>query len=144
MPTIFYETDDDPSAQLENFTSVVTLQPGDLPPVVDIEKLHDNDQSDLTENIQIYLDGLESHYGVKPIIYSGLNFSNKYMTRFGDYPLWLAEYQADEPESPEGWSDWTFWQWSQSGKVNGIKGHIDADRYNGDEESFRKMLIKRL
>jgi len=138
----FYETNDDPSAQLTNFTSAVILQPGDLPPVVDIEKLHDNDQLNLTINIQTYLDGLESHYGVKPIIYSGLNFSNQYMTEFGDYPLWLAEYRNDKPMLPNGWSDWTFWQWSQSGKIDGINGHVDTDRFNGDETRFQKMLIK--
>ena len=138
----FYETDDDPTAQLKNFTDVVTLQPGDLPPVVDIEKLHDNDQSDLTSNLKTYLEGLESHYGVKPIIYTGLNFANEYITVFGDYPLWLAEYEVDQLTLPKGWSDWTFWQWSQTGTVDGITGAVDSDRFNGDAVSFGKILIK--
>jgi len=138
----FYESNDDPINQLKNFISMVTLKTGDLPPIVDIEKLHHNDQTDLHEKIQIFLDGLEQHYGVKPIIYSGLNFANIYMTGFGEYPLWLAEYEVDKPSVPEGWSDWTFWQWSQTGSVDGIKGVVDADRYNGNETSFHKILIK--
>ena len=138
----FYESNDDPIDQLNNFIAMVTLKRGDLPPIIDIEKLHNNDQIDLHKNIQIFLDGLEQHYGVKPIIYSGLNFANKYMTGFGEYPLWLAEYEVDKPSVPEGWPDWTFWQWSQAGSVDGINGTVDADRYNGNETSFRKILIK--
>ncbi|MEH6343641.1 MAG: GH25 family lysozyme [Bermanella sp.] len=140
----FYETDDDPISQLKNFTSMVSLQAGDLPPVVDIEKLHDNDQLDLTKNIQIYLDGLERHYKAKPIIYSGKNFANKYITTFSAYPLWLAEYQSLYPTLPQGWDKWTFWQYSQTGKVDGVVGDVDVNRYNGEESSFNKILIKSL
>jgi len=138
----FYETDDDPVSQLKNFTSLVTLQSGDLPPVVDIEKLHDNDKKDLTSNIQTYLDGLEQHYKTKPIIYSGKNFANKYITSFSDYPLWLAEYQSLYPTLPQGWDKWTFWQYSQTGKVDGVSTDVDINRYNGAESSFKEILIK--
>ncbi len=138
----FYETNDAPDTQLENYTSLVSLHPGDLPPVIDIEKLHNQDQSDLTENLKTFLSGLESHYKVKPIIYSGRNFSNAYLTEFGDYPLWLAEYGVDIPRLPTGWNDWTFWQWSQSSTIKGIDGTVDADRFNGDESQFLDLLIK--
>lgn len=140
----FYETDDDPVSQLNNFTSLVSLQAGDLPPVVDIEKLHDKDQVDLTENIQTYLNGLERHYKTKPIIYSGKNFANKYITTFSDYPLWLAEYQSLYPTLPQGWDKWTFWQYSQTGKVDGISGDVDINRFNGEENNFKEILIKSL
>lgn len=138
----FYETNDDPEDQLKNFTSLVTLKSGDLPPVIDIEKLHKKDDKKLTENLQKFLDGLETHYGVKPIVYTGLNFSNKHLTGFGNYPLWLAEYGRDEPKLPNGWANWTFWQWSQSHTISGITGDVDADRFNGDKSSFLNMLIK--
>ena len=138
----FYETNDAPAAQLNNFKNMASLQSGDLPPVIDIEKLHNNDSIDLTKNIQIFVDGLESYYGVKPIIYSGYNFANKYMKGFGGYPLWLAEYEVTKPNLPEGWSDWTFWQWSQSNTVDGLDGNVDADRYNGSKASFDALLIK--
>lgn len=138
----FYETNDEPLSQLENFKSIVSLRSGDLPPVIDIEKLHKRNKSNLIENIRTFLNGLESHYGAKPILYSGHNFSNEHLTQFGDYPLWLAEYEVDEPQLPAGWSSWTFWQWSQSSTIGGINGQVDADRFNGDELSFSKLLIK--
>jgi lysozyme len=138
----FYETNDAPNSQLDNFTQLVTLSTGDLPPVVDIERLHQQDDTQLSENLQVYLNGLESHYGVKPIIYTGLNFANQHITRFSHYPLWLAEYGRAEPTLPTGWSQWTFWQWSQSHVLKGIDGKVDADKFNGDAHSFAKLLIK--
>ncbi len=121
---------------------IVSLKPGDLPPVIDIEKLHIKDDIKFTENLHIFLDGIETHYSVRPIIYTGLRFSNKYLTDYGDYPLWLAEYERDEPTLPTGWDNWTFWQWSQSHTISGINGDVDADRYFGDKASFLNMLIK--
>ncbi len=138
----FYETNDAPETQLENFTKLVSLERGDLPPVIDIEKLHNQDQSNLAENLKVFLNGLESHYGVKPIIYSGKKFANEYLTELGEYALWLAEYNVEEPSVPSGWDDWTFWQWSQSSTVKGIEGAVDADRFNGDESRFQSLLIR--
>jgi lysozyme len=138
----FYETNDDPLSQFENFKSVVSLRPGDLPPVIDIEKLHNKDHANLIDNLYVFLNALEDHYGVKPIIYSGEKFSNEYLTQLDGYPLWLAEYEVVEPNLPQGWGKWTFWQWSQSTTVKGIVGQVDGDRFNGNELSFRNLLIK--
>ncbi len=138
----FYESNDDPMAQLKNFTDLVSLSAGDLAPVIDIEKLHQNDDKNLIVNLQRFLDGLEAHYGVKSIVYTGEKFANQYLTGFGAYPLWLAEYQVDQPKIPSGWQNWTFWQWSQSGQVNGVKGNLDMDRFNGDAKRLSELLIK--
>ena len=75
-----------------------------MPPVVDIERLHDKDDQNFISDILSFLKSLESYYGGKPIIYSGLNFSNTYLTQLGGYPLWIAEYGVNEPKIPEGWS----------------------------------------
>ena len=138
----FYETNDAPSTQFKNFTSIVTLKQGDLSPVVDIEKLHQHDDANLIANLKTFLNALEQHYGSKPIIYTGLNFANAYIEGFTDYPLWLAEYEKQKPVLPKGWNDWTFWQHSQTGKVNGIEGDVDLDVFNGDLAAFNKLLIQ--
>lgn len=138
----FYETNDDPIAQLNNFKTLVSLSTGDLAPVIDIEKLHQKDDQDLIVNLLKFLDGLESHYGIKPIVYTGKNFANQYLQDFSDYPLWLAEYGVNQPTIPANWKDWTFWQWSQSGTINGIDGAVDMDRFNGSHQQFNQLLIK--
>ena len=137
----YYMTNDEPEPQFENFIKTVSLTSGDLPPVVDIEALHQGTLPHMAEKLKKFLDLLEGHYGVKPIIYSGLNFSNEYLQDLGDHPLWLAEYEVENPTLPNGWQRWTFWQYSQTTTVGGIDGAVDGDRFNGDEAALRAILI---
>lgn len=138
----FYETDDDPSAQFGNFRQHADVKPGDLPPVVDIEVLAQGSRPDLADDLKSFLAQMEQAYGAKPILYSGVSFANEYLTGFGDYPLWVAEYtSASAPKVPTGWTTWTFWQYSQSGSVAGISGAVDMDRFNGTLAQFNALRI---
>ena len=137
----YYMTDDEPEPQFQNFSGNAGLLSGDLPPVVDIEALAKNSLPDLAQNLQQFLEQLEQHHGVKPIIYTGENFANQYLNGLGAYPLWLAEYGVDSPTLPHGWQTWTFWQYSQSTTVAGIEGKVDGDRFNGDEAALKALLI---
>ena len=139
----FYMTDDKPKAQFALFTKHVVLQPGDLPPVVDIEVLSKNSLPNTAAELTAFLNLLEKKYGVKPIVYSGKNFANEYLKGFADYPLWLAEYNKDKsPQMPLDWKRWTFWQHTQNGSVPGVAGPVDLDRFNGGWPQFQSLLIK--
>jgi lysozyme len=139
----FYMTDDKPLDQFANFSKHVSLQIGDLPPVVDIEKLNKNNLPNTAAKLKIFLNLMEKKYGVKPIIYSGEYFANKYLQGFSDYPLWLAEYNKDKiPQLPLDWKHWTFWQYSQNGTVAGVEGKIDLNRFNDSQQKFQALLIQ--
>jgi lysozyme len=129
----FYETDDDPTAQAKNFLSAVQLQPGDLPPVVDIERLDAGGTASQTvQDLQTWLDAVEQATGRVPIIYTDHGFWNSLGTSaFGRYPLWIAEYGVDSPTLPAGWTSWTLWQYSETGTVSGVTGSVDLDVFNG-------------
>ena len=138
----FYMTDDDPRDQFKNYVELVSLGRGHLPPVVDIEALSKDTRPEFIADLQIFLDLLEEEYGAKPIIYSGKKFAKKHLEGFSHYPLWLAEYEVEEPSLPTaGWNSWTFWQWTQSARVDGIDGPVDGDRFNGDHVSFQGFLL---
>jgi lysozyme len=138
----FYSTDHDAQSQFANLSAHLDLKPGDLPPVVDIEVLANNSLPDLPVQLRSFLDLIQGHYGVKPIVYSGLSFASAQLQGFGDHPLWLAEYtNAPAPRLPGGWTTWTFWQYSQSGRVDGVNGAVDLDRFNGDEAALRALLV---
>ena len=48
-------------------------------------------------------------------------------------PLWAAHWtSASKPTIPAGFPFWTIWQYTDSGRVNGISGNVDRDRFNGD------------
>lgn len=138
----FYETDDDPIAQANNFIKNSQLKSGDLAPVIDIEKLSNPQSNNFTADLTTFIKQLEKHYRTKPILYSNPNFANQYLSRFNQYPLWLADYDNKaQPVLPSAWSYWTFWQWTDTGTVDGISVNVDLDKFNGDFKAFQQYLI---
>jgi lysozyme len=137
----FYETNDDPTAQAENFLNAVQLEAGDLPPVVDIEKLHSGGSvSQVVKDLQTWLDVVEKATGRMPIIYTDRSFwASLGTSAFGLYPLWIAEYGVQSPSLPAGWASWTFWQFSESGTVAGVSGSVDLDVFNGSIAELKAL-----
>lgn len=128
-------------AQAEYFIENVTLEKGDLPPVLDIERVDGTSAAQLQQRAADWLTIVEKAYGVKPIIYTNVVFYETFLAgRFDDYPLWVAHYFA--PERPRIKRDWHFWQHSEAGRVNGINAFVDFNVFNGDSTAFRNLLIQ--
>ncbi|HEV7780243.1 MAG TPA: glycoside hydrolase family 25 protein [Chitinophagaceae bacterium] len=127
--------------QAENFIDKVELEPGDLPPVLDVEQLNGATSSAVKKEMKIWLEIVENHYHVKPIIYTNVDFYNRNLgTEFDDYPLWVAHYyQPGQPRIKRGW---VFWQHSDEGRVNGIVSKVDFNVFNGDSLEFRSLLVE--
>ncbi len=128
-------------AQAKNFISTVKLEPGDLPPVLDIENLYGAKPEKMRKEIKDWLQMVEEHYGVKPVIYTYVNFYSRFLDGgFNDYPLWVAHYL--EKEKPRINRPWIMWQHNERGRVNGIKSRVDFNVFNGDSTDFRNLLIQ--
>lgn len=127
--------------QAENFIENVTLEPGDLPPVLDVEQAYGVPSFRLVERVKEFLNTVEAHYGVKPIIYTNVDFYNQYLKDdCDDYPLWVAHYL--QKERPRIARPWHFWQHSETGRVNGILSKVDFNVFSGDSLAFRTLLVK--
>ncbi|MCQ2065577.1 MAG: glycoside hydrolase family 25 protein [Bacteroidaceae bacterium] len=135
----YYNPSTSPSRQSDFFIRNVSLQPGDLAPVVDVETVPEN-KTEMARELLSFLSALESHYGVKPVIYASARFRRTYLDSpvFEKYPFWIAHYYVDEPDTEY---DWSFWQFSDRARVDGIGGFTDFDVFRGtaaDFESLRK------
>ncbi len=127
--------------QAENFISSVDLESGDLPPVLDVEQSYGVPPEKLRERVREWLLVIENFYKVKPIIYTNVDFYKRYLDEeFDDYPLWVAHYI--NKGKPRIYRDWHFWQYSETGRVNGILDKVDFNVFNGDLNDFRKILIE--
>ncbi|MDE3125331.1 MAG: glycoside hydrolase family 25 protein [Bacteroidota bacterium] len=127
--------------QAQNFIHTVQLQPGDLPPAVDVEELYGVTPMQLKKRLKDYLQTIEDYYNVKPIIYTYASFYESYLGKdFDDYPLWVAHYK--EPQQPRIQRPWQFWQHSNEGHISGIKTKVDFNVFNGDSTAFRHILIQ--
>lgn len=116
---------------------------GELPPVIDVEATGDQPPEVVAAQVGLWIEEIETNLGVRPIIYSGSYFWDDHVesTAFSDYPFWIAHYtSASCPRLPQAWSDWTFWQYSSSGRVDGINGDVDMNRYVGDEVELLELV----
>lgn len=137
----FFLTTKDGRLQAENFINTVDLDIGDLPPVVDVEQTYGVSSIVFKKELKEWLDIVETHYKVKPIIYTNVDFYSRHLGKdFNNYPLWAAHYfQYDAPRIERNWA---FWQYSEEGRVNGILSKVDFNVFNGDSLQFRNLLLK--
>lgn len=123
---------------------------GDIFPVIDVEK--DGTLTPVAapaSAIQAWIDVIKNRLGVTPIIYTGISYWNdNYGTQTFGCPLWISNPRTPPvtPGLPLAWANWVLWQYSWTGRVNGIKagnglpGDVDLDRYPGTIEEFKNWL----
>ena len=136
----FYDPSVSPDKQAEHYINTVKLQKGDLAPVVDVER-SGRSSGDLQRELSVFLGLLESHYGVKPIIYASAKFRRRHLnsTAFDRYPFWVAHYYVVRPETAK---PWIIWQFTDHASVEGINGHTDFNVFKGTEADFNALRLK--
>jgi len=136
----FYNPNTDPIRQADFFISQVKLETGDLAPVLDIERKPRN-KAQLQADLVKFLNRLEQHYGVKPIIYTSYKYRLHYLDtpELSSYPLWIAHYYVDAL-SYDG--PWQFWQHTDYGTVPGIEENVDLNVFNGSWNDLLRYTLK--
>lgn len=132
----------DARKQAEFFINTVQLETGDLPPVLDVEESRGKSSSELQKGVKEWLDVVEKHYGVKPILYTSYKFKLKYLDNkeFDRYPYWIAHYYVDSVKYEKKWH---FWQHTDIGRVPGINHDVDLNVFNGSLEELKMMTIQK-
>jgi len=138
----FYYPSRDANQQADNFIKMVKLSKGDLPPVVDIEYSNGKSKQKICDDLKVFISRLEKQYGVKPIIYTNINFYSTYLQgSFDKYPLWIAGYFDHDRFYNEFLAPWIIWQHSEKGKVDGIRGSVDFNVFKGSLDSLTEMSV---
>ena len=137
----YYRPNENSLEQAKLFIKTVRLKKGDLPPVLDIEKLPKGQSLDsLKMGLRRWLNAIEAHYKVKPIIYTGEKYYDDFLKEdFSDYLFWIANYNFYREKIGD---DWLFWQFTEKASVSGIKGNVDVNIFNGDVEQLRFITLE--
>lgn len=131
-------------AQADYFLSVADPQPGELPPVLDLEKTGNLKAKLLVAWTQAWVSEVYARLGVQPLIYSSPAFWQSYLGNSTSIAasgalLWIAHWTtASQPWVPaQNWNGtgWTFWQWTDCASVPGLAHCTDGDRMNGLQPS---------
>ncbi len=137
----YFRPNENSIKQANNFIKTVDLEPGDLPPVLDIEEMPRNQSMDsLKTGLKRWLVQVEKHFKIKPVLYSGDKYFADFLEKeFADYTLWIANYNfwVEKPKK-----HWNFWQFSEKGTVKGIKGPVDLNLFSGDIEELEKLSLE--
>ena len=133
-------------AQADHLVNVAQPQPGELPPVLDLETKNGLSVASLQQWARAWLDEVWARTGVLGLIYASPAF---WKSALGDTTafaaagnkLWIAHWTtAGSPTLPAqkwGGLSWLFWQWSDCQHVPGITtGCVDGDRFNGPDPSL--------
>jgi lysozyme len=134
------------------------LEPGDLPPALDLECPTSPTQSSagnmclgngksgwaptatIIQGVWDWLDTVEAATGMKPVIYSYVSWFGDFGftdPRLTEYPLWIASVASPTCAAvPAPWTKATFWQYASNMHVPGIGSAAtvaDEDRFMGTE-----------
>ncbi len=140
----FYRAATPAKQQAEHFIRHVELQPGDLPPVLDVEtRPQDISAEAFRQGIIEWLARVEQHYGVRPILYTYHSFRQQYLNDpvFNLYPYWIAHYHVDSVRYK---GSWAFWQHSDRGQLPGIKEKVDLDIFQGTYEELQQLGMRKI
>jgi GH25 family lysozyme M1 (1,4-beta-N-acetylmuramidase) len=130
--------------QANHFLTIAGPQPGELPPVLDLEATGNLGKQRLLAWTLAWLGQITARTGVEPFLYTSPLFWKGHL---GDSPaaaaagtgLWVAHWTSkSNPQVPaQNWngSGWRFWQWTNCLSVPGIKHCTDGDRMNGTKLS---------
>lgn len=141
-------------AQADRFIAAVRAtgytggRPGDLPPVLDLERMDDGTGRcppyASVADVTAWLDRVEAAFGRKPIIYTQKSFLDDCMgstTAFSSYALQLADYRQSitQPPVPNGSTTWLMWQYTASALYDAIKAPVNADVFNGTQADLDRL-----
>ena len=126
--------------EADHFVDTAQIAPGNLLPVLDIERSGSLTPEEMTAWILTWLGEVTARTGVMPMVYtSPIGWSNRTgdttaIADAGYTMLWVAHWNIDAPTVPgNDWEGhgWTFWQYSDCGQVPGIVHCVDSDWFNG-------------
>lgn len=120
----FFRSSRNPEKQAQHYISKVKLRHSDLPPVLDVETIHDGcSKQELNEKVKAWLRTVEKHYGRTPIVYTSDSFARDILSPeiTHHYPMWIARYNREAPR----FKSWTMWQFTDKAVLYGASGYVD-------------------
>ena len=135
-------TPGDAVAEADLFVDTAQLLGPHLVPVLDLEVNNGLGPKRLRAWARAWLERVEQRLGVRATIYTTRFFwrdrmGNSQWFAQNGHRLWIANWNdVNQPALPAaGWSGqgWTLWQHSSTGRVAGIDGPVDLDRYAGND-----------
>jgi len=113
-----------------------------LDPMLDLEDAGGLSPWQLAAFILAWEARVKARTGREIILYSYTAFIREHLApvvgKINHLRLFLADYGHSVPDVP-GWPQWTLLQYSETGLVPGISGHVDLDEFAGSADELRRV-----
>ncbi len=131
--------------QAANLIATAPKQKGCLPPAIDLEYGGNCSERPSKEafikELTVLSDSLFSYYGQRPILYSTPTFYEEYLDGEMQDHIYWARSILGEPDLSDA-RDWQFWQFTDKGELQGIKGPVDLNTFQGDVSALERILLQ--
>lgn len=120
---------DEGRRQARFFASLAAGREPDMRLAMDFEYFGSLSVSQINAISEAYLDELTALTRREAVIYSDLSNARNIFSRAlaEKYPLWAAQYGADEPSANGKWREWVGFQYTDEGRVGGVYGNVDRN-----------------
>lgn len=120
--------------EAEFFAKVISGTTPDCRLAMDFEVFGSLTKEEVNNISLVFLRKLEELTNKKCVIYSDAsNAKDVFSKEVADnYPLWIAEYGVETPIDVGTWNSWVGFQYTDVGRVNGVNGNVDRDKFTVD------------
>jgi len=119
--------------QAQFFAQVVDGKEIDCRLAMDFENFDGISYEEVNSIALAFMQELQNLTNCMPIVYADTSAaSDVFLGSITEYPLWVAQYEVEEPTPNGNWDTWQGWQYTSSGSVNGIEGNVDRDQFTAD------------
>ena len=123
-------SDSEAVAEANFFVSTISGMTPDCRLAMDFESVGNLSAEEINEIGLTFMQTVENLSGKEMVIYSDTsNASNIFGGGLTNYPLWVAQYEVEEPTPNGNWDSWVGWQYTDAGEISGINGYVDRDRF---------------
>jgi lysozyme len=140
-----FRSNQNPIAEADALANAIgQLEPGDLPPVIDVETTDGQSSSTIARHVDQWLNEVQAKLGVRPIVYTGPYFWRDSVGGADETasPLWVAHYGTNCPYVPPPWTSWTFHQYTDHGNVQGIHAAgTDFNVFGGTMDQLTALTV---
>ena len=119
--------------QAKFFVSLIGNKEIDCKLAMDFEYFPNLSKNEINKIAITFLKEVQELSGKEAIVYSdAYNANNTFEGEVTNYPLWIAQYGVEKPQNNGNWKYWEGFQYTDVGRVSGINGNVDKDKYTDE------------
>lgn len=126
-------TEEEAKRQAQFFVSIISKKEVDCKLAMDFENFGNLSKEEINKIGVAFIKEVEELSKKEAVVYSNAyGANNTWSGEITNYPLWIAQYEVNEPQNNGNWESWAGWQFTDVGKVSGISNYVDRNRFTKD------------